>query len=133
MESAIEGLLHAARVSFRKTARAERIPGFEQAPDFFVPTEVEPRVIVEAKIAGDDGTARDKVARILRLCSMSQERINRGEAGFQVVACIDGRGFGVRKEDMRQLLRATHGKVFTLATLPDLTVHTDIRDYVPER
>ena len=34
---------------------------------------------------------------------------------FEVVACIAGRGFRVRREDMKKLLLATRGKVFTLA------------------
>ena len=50
MESAIESRLSHARITFRKTRRAERVPGFEQAPDFFVPTEVAPAAIIEGKI-----------------------------------------------------------------------------------
>lgn len=57
MESAIEERLTRAQITFRRTKRAERIPGFGQAPDFFVPTEVAPAAIIEAKITGDDGTA----------------------------------------------------------------------------
>lgn len=64
MESAIEAQLAERRITFRKTRRAERVQGFEQAPDFFIPTELSPAVIIEAKITGDDGTARDKVSRI---------------------------------------------------------------------
>lgn len=41
-------------------------------------------------------------------------------------ACIDGRGFGIRREDMRRLLIALEGKVFTLATLGDLVAHTEL-------
>ena len=33
------------------------------------------------------------------------------QPAFEVVACIDGRGFGVRREDMRNLLLITEGKV----------------------
>jgi hypothetical protein len=36
---------------------------------------------------------------------------------FEVIACISGRGFGVRREDMKKLLLATRGKVFTFKTL----------------
>ena len=131
MESAIEEHLARRRVTFRKTRRAERLAGFEQAPDFFVPDEVAPRVIIEAKITGDDGTARDKVSRILRLASMRDERTRKGEASFEVVACVDGRGFGIRKEDMRQMLCATLGKVFTLASLDRLIEHTAINEFLP--
>jgi hypothetical protein len=131
MESAIEERLTRSRISFRKTKRAERIPGFDQAPDFIVPDEINPAVIIEAKITGDDGTARDKVTRIERLAAMRDERIRRGEAGFEVVACIDGRGFGVRREDMRKMLLRTYGKVFTLSTLDQLVEHTRLRDFLP--
>ena len=132
METAIEEHLTRSKVTFRKTKRAERIAGFEQAPDFFVPTEFSPSVIIEAKITGDDGTARDKVARILRLASMRDRRQAAGEPSFEVVACVDGRGFGVRRQDMRDMLVATHGKVFTLSTVNQLTTHSRIREFVPK-
>jgi hypothetical protein len=64
LESAIEDVLDKAGVSFRKTKRAERIDGFEQVPDFIIPSEFNPQVVIEAKLTEDDGTARDKVARI---------------------------------------------------------------------
>ncbi len=131
MESAIEAQLQHARIPFRKTGRAERVPGFDQAPDFFIPDEIAPGVIIEAKITGDDGTARDKVARILRLASMRDERAANGEPAYQVVACIDGRGFGVRQQDCRDLLKATRGKLFTANTLGDLIKYTDLVKYMP--
>jgi hypothetical protein len=130
MESAIEERFRRARITFRKTGQAERIPGFEQAPDFFVPTEYAPAVILEAKITGDDGTARDKVARILRLATMRDDRIRSRQRSFEVVACIDGRGFGVRRQDMKHMLMATRGKVFTLATLDQLIPHTKLSEFV---
>ncbi|UWE07535.1 hypothetical protein [Actinacidiphila bryophytorum] len=131
MESAIEALLTQARIPFRKTRRAERVPGFEQAPDFFVPDEISPRVVIEAKITGDDGTARDKVARILRLGQMRDAAVREGRTPWQLVACIDGRGFGVRKQDMRDLLTVTRGKVFTLNTLDGLVPFTDLAQFAP--
>ncbi len=131
METAIEEHLARSRIPFRKTKRAERIPGYEQAPDFFVPDEYCPSVIIEAKITGDDGTARDKVARIERLTRMRDERRRNGQLAFEVVACIDGRGFGVRREDMRSLITRTEGKVFTLATLDQMVAHTRLRKFLP--
>src|SRR5262249_49441259 len=56
LESAVEGVLAGARISFRKTKRAERVEGFDQAPDFIVPSEFNPQVVIEAKITEDDGT-----------------------------------------------------------------------------
>lgn len=128
METPVEDVLTRAGVSFRKTKRAERIAGFEQAPDFIVPDEFSPRAVIEAKITEDDGTARDKVTRIQRLETLSRNRVESGDPGFEVVACIDGRGFGIRREDMKKLIRATKGKVFTLATLNRLVEHTSLRD-----
>ena len=133
MESAIEERLARAEITFRKTKRAERIPGFEQAPDFIVPDEVNPAVVIEAKITGDDGTARDKVTRIERLATMRDERLRVGGKGFQVLACIDGRGFGVRREDMRRMLLRTEGKVFTLATLNQMIENTRLREFLPKK
>ena len=131
METAIEEHLSRARIVFRKTRRAERIPGYEQAPDFFVPDEFNPSIVIEAKITGDDGTARDKVARIERLTRMRNDRRREGQPDFEVVACIDGRGFGVRREDMRSLIAMTEGKVFTLATLDQMVTHTWLKDFLP--
>ena len=71
LESAIEDILTAAKISFRKTKRAERVPGFDQAPDFIIPSEYNPQIIIEAKITEDDGTARDKVTRIQHLGELS--------------------------------------------------------------
>jgi hypothetical protein len=131
MENAIEDVLAAAHIPFRKTKRAERVPGFDQAPDFFTPDELAPTVIIEAKITGDDGTARDKVTRILRLATMRDDRERAGKPAFEVVACIDGRGFGVRREDIGQLIVATRGKVFTANTLHDLIKYTGLSEFAP--
>lgn len=117
LESAIEEQLALAGVTFRKTKRAERIAGFDQAPDFIIPDEFQPHVIIEAKLTEDDGTARDKATRIIRLCQMSEQRLRDGKTGYQVIACLAGRGFGIRREDMRQMIIHTKGKVFTPKTL----------------
>jgi hypothetical protein len=133
MESAIEDRLSRAGIPYRKTKRAEKVPGFEQAPDFFIPNEFSPDVIIEAKITGDDGTARDKATRMINLAKMRDERIASGAPGFQVVACIDGRGFGVRREDMRRLILKVDGKVFTLATLDRLVSCTRLSTFLPQK
>jgi hypothetical protein len=125
VEAAIKNVLTEGKVSFRETKRAERITGFDQAPDFIIPDEFNPVALIEAKLTEDDGTARDKVARVQRL------RTLRDQAGhtYDVIACIAGRGFKVRREDMRRLLQATDGKVFTLTTLHLLIDQTRIREY----
>jgi len=68
----------------------------------------------------DDGTARDKVTRVEHLGALSLLGQPRNQPKFEVIACIAciaGRGFCVRREDMKKLLLATRGKVFTLKNL----------------
>lgn len=48
---------------------------------------------------------------------------------FQVIACIGGRGFGIRREDMKKLLLATKGKVFTLKTLDRLVDCSNLKEF----
>ncbi|MGD0639238.1 MAG: hypothetical protein ABSC22_00700 [Roseiarcus sp.] len=121
LETAIEAALAAAGISSRKTKRAERVTNFDQAPDFIVPNEFNPQVVIEAKITEDDGTARDKITRVQHLGALSMKGRKPPEPPlFEVVACIAGRGFGVRREDMKKLILATRGKVFTLQNLSHL-------------
>ncbi len=44
-------------------------------------------------------------------------RTLRDEAGLSHDVCVAGRGFKVRREDMRRLLQATDGKVFTQTSM----------------
>ncbi len=129
VENAIEDVLSKAGVSYRKTKRAEKVQGFDQAPDFIVPNEFNPQIVIEAKLTEDDGTARDKVTRIQHLRSLSLDGMPPGDAKFEVVACIAGRGFGVRREDMKKLLLATRGKVFTLKEIGRLIECTAISKF----
>ncbi len=129
LESAIEDVLTKAGISYRKTKRAERIDGFDQTPDFIVPSEYNPQVVIEAKITEDDGTARDKVTRIQHLGELSLAGRSPDKPKYEVVACIGGRGFGVRREDMKKMLLATRGKVFTLKTLNQLIEHTKLKNF----
>lgn len=48
---------------------------------------------------------------------------------MKVIACPGGRGFAVRREDMRKLLLATRGKVLTLKTLDSLVACSRCRDF----
>jgi len=129
LESAIEDALSKAGVSYRKTKRAEKIPGFDQTPDFIIPSEFNPQIIIEAKITEDDGTARDKATRIQHLGELSTAGQPPGMPKYEVIACIAGRGFGVRREDMKKMLTATRGKVFTLRNLDRLIDCTNLKDY----
>jgi hypothetical protein len=69
------------------------------------------------------------VTRIQHLAEISRSRGSENQPSFQVIACIDGRGFGVRREDMRKLLEATQGKVFTLKTLEHLVENTALKAF----
>lgn len=129
LEIRIEEVLVNAGVSYRKTKRAEKIPGFDQAPDFVVPDEFNPQVVIEAKIAEDDGTARDKITRVQHLGHLSSLGRPEGSYKYEVIACISGRGFGIRREDMKKLLLATRGKVFTLKTIGQLVDGSKLREF----
>ena len=130
METAIEGVLSRAGISSRKTKRAEKVAGFDQAPDFIVPDEFNPQIVIEAKIAEDDGTARDKVTRIQHLSSLSRRgRALTDPPCFDVIACIGGRGFKIRREDMKKLLLSTRGRVFTLQNLDRLVDNTRLAEF----
>ena len=130
LETAIEVLLTRHGITFRKTKRAERVNGFEQAPDFIIPNEFNPQIVIEAKLAEDDGTARDKVTRVQHLHTLSMRGRTEAEGPrYEVVACIAGRGFKQRKQDMRKLIEATRGKVFTLQTIAQLVEHTRLKTF----
>jgi hypothetical protein len=130
VEAAVEAVLAEGKISYRKTRRAERVEGFDQAPDFIVPSEFNPKVVIEAKLTEDDGTARDKVTRVQHLGALGMKgKLSREEPHFEVIACIAGRGFKVRREDMKKLLIATRGKVFTLETITQMVGHTGLKDF----
>ncbi len=129
LEAAIEEVLTHAEISYRKTKRAEKIEGFDQTPDFIIPDEFNPQIVIEAKVTEDDGTARDKVTRIQHLGELSLAGKSGKHPKYEVVACIGGRGFGVRREDMKKLILATRGKVFTPKTLDQLVEHTRLREF----
>jgi hypothetical protein len=129
LESGIEDALSAAGVSYKKTKRAEVVTGFEQTPDFIVPNQFNPKVIIEAKFTEDDGTARDKVTRIENLVTLSLKDQPAGQPKYEVIACIAGRGFGVRRSDMKKLILSTKGKVFTPKTLDRLVDNTGLSSF----
>ena len=129
LESAIEEVLTKSGISYRKTKRAERIEGFDQTPDFIIPSEFNPLVVIEAKITEDDGTARDKVTRIQHLGELSLAGRLENNPRYEVIACIGGRGFGIRREDMKKMILATRGKVFTLKTLDKLVECTQLKTF----
>lgn len=101
----------------------------EQEADIYVPNRVDPAIVIEAKIANDGGTMRDKAARVSNLVEQARREGSSGERAFQVVACVDGRGFSERYREAKELIENTRGKVFTFETLDDLVEYTDLSDY----
>ena len=94
-----------------------------------IPNEFNPKIVIEAKLTEDDGTARDKVTRVQHLGALSMEDQPAGQPKFEVIACIAGRGFGVRREDMKKLILSTRGKVFTLQNIRQLVEHTSLAEF----
>lgn len=129
LESAIEDVLSKSGISYRKTKRAERVAGFDQVPDFIIPSEFNPQVIIEAKVTEDDGTARDKATRIQHLGELSLAGRSPENPKYEVIACIGGRGFAIRKEDMKKMILATRGKIFTQKTLAKLVDCTRLKEF----
>lgn len=111
LEDAIVSLLQANRIPFYRTRPREKIPGWEQAPDFLLPNRDNPTVAIEAKLAEDGGTARDKAARIERLCREAQEK------GVLPLAVIDGKGFYRINDVTAPIIRNTLGETYTLKTV----------------
>jgi hypothetical protein len=64
------------------------------------------------------------------LATQRDRHVAAGMPHYEVIACIDGRGFRQRREDMRQLLPELSGKVFTAATLNQLVLNTRLREFV---
>ena len=133
VENAIEDVLSRAGISYRKTKRADHLVGFDQTPDFVVPSEFNPQIVIEAKLTEDDGTARDKVTRVQHLGSLATAERPMAQPKFEVVACIAGRGFRERREEMKKLLLSTRGKVFTLQNIHQLVDHTRLAQFRSRR
>jgi len=87
------------------------VEGWRQAPDFFLPSRKHPEVAIEAKIAADGGTARDKASRIERLARMCDQR------DVLLIAVIDGAGFRRFNDVMLPIIRNTQGHTYTLQNL----------------
>ena len=112
-----------------KGAGFVEFPAFDQAPDFVIPNEFNPQIVIEAKLTEDDGTARDKITRVQHLGALGMAGRPASQPRFEVIACIAGRGFGVRREDMKKLLLAIRGKVFTLQNMGQLVENTRLAEF----
>jgi hypothetical protein len=86
------------------------------APDFVVFDDAQTlRGMLECKGANDGGTARDKALRFERL---HDESVRLG--GVPLLAVLGGIGWARVNDTLGPVLRDTNGRVFTLATLPDM-------------
>jgi hypothetical protein len=110
LEDALVGLFRRAGVACDQV-RDNVVEGWEQAPDLFVPDREKPAVALEAKVAEDGGTARDKAGRIERLARMCREH------GVLLVAAIDGKGFRRIRDVVLSIMRSTQGHTYTLSTI----------------
>ncbi|PPH07147.1 hypothetical protein C5D09_06880 [Rathayibacter sp. AY1C9] len=86
------------------------------APDFVVyDNSGSLRAILECKLVNDGGTARDKALRFERLRA---ESLRLG--GVPLLAVLTGLGWTRVNDTLGPVVRDTDGRVFTLATLPDM-------------
>lgn len=100
------------------TSTAELL-GLSPGPDFALPQD-SPTVVIESKVAEDGGTARDKASRIINLARAADER------GLLACAVIDGRGWSERTNALADVVIATQGRTYSLATLHHLLEIPDI-------
>ncbi|MGF1647447.1 MAG: hypothetical protein ACFCVF_11105, partial [Kineosporiaceae bacterium] len=88
----------------------------QPAPDFVVYDESDTlRGMLECKLVNDGGTARDKALRFERLRA---EAVRLG--GIPLLAVLAGLGWGRVNDTLGPVVRDTDGRVFTLATLPEM-------------
>lgn len=86
------------------------------APDFVVFDGSDTlRAMLECKLVNDGGTARDKA---LRFRTLRQESIRLG--GIPLLAVLGGMGWARVNDTLGPVVRDTEGRVFTLATLPQM-------------
>ncbi len=86
------------------------------APDFVVFDESDTvRALLECKGTNNGGTARDKALRFERL---HDESIRLG--GIPLLAVLGGIGWARVNDTLGPVVRDTDGRVFTLATLPEM-------------
>ena len=99
--------------------KTAEILGLSPGPDFALPQD-QPTVIIESKVAEDGGTARDKASRIINMARAAEER------SLLACAVIDGRGWSERPSALVDVVIATDGRTYSLATLTHLLDIPDI-------
>lgn len=123
LEDAVEQLFIDHKIPYIRTGstnQGEIEERFEirvaPAPDFVVfDNSGSLRGMLECKLVNDGGTARDKALRFERL---RQESIRLG--GVPLLAVLAGLGWTRVNDTLGPVVRDTEGRVFTLATLPQM-------------
>jgi len=123
LEDAVEELFVENGVPYIRTGshnQADIAKRFEitvqPAPDFVVFDDSGAlRGMLECKLVNDGGTARDKALRFERLRA---EAIRLG--GVPLLAVLAGLGWSRVNDTLGPVIRDTEGRVFTLATLPEM-------------
>ncbi len=123
LEGPVDQLLRDSGIPFYRVGAREKVPGWEQAPDFFVPSKEAPVVLIEAKVAEDGGTARDKASRIERLSRLAYGR------GATLISVVDGLGFLRINDVLAPILGNSKGLVFTYSDLAEMLEVPTLRAY----
>lgn len=123
LEDAVEelfiehGVPHIRTGSHNQADIAKRFEiSVQPAPDFVVYDDSDTlRGMLECKLVNDGGTARDKALRFERLRAESMRL-----GGVPLLAVLAGLGWGRVNDTLGPVVRDTDGRVFTLATLPEM-------------
>lgn len=113
LEEAVETLFKREAISC-EPIKDNRLEGFSQAPDFALPCRKAPKVLIEAKLSEDGGTARDKARRIEHIYHEI------GDRPIALVAIVDGTGFRRINDVLAEILKYTRGCTFFLKNLDEL-------------
>ncbi len=124
LEGPVERLLRDNGLPYYRVGTREKVAGWEQAPDFFVPDKNDPSVVIEAKVAEDGGTARDKASRIERLSRHAYPR------GVTLISVVDGLGFLRINDVLAPILGNSKGLVFTHNDLGEMLNVPALRAFV---
>lgn len=114
LEGPVERLLTEKGIPHYRVGTREKVAGWDQAPDFLVPNRDEPTVIIEAKVAENGGTARDKASRIERLSRAAYAR------NITLISVVDGLGFQRINDVLAPILGNSKGLVYSYKNLAEI-------------